>query len=78
MASEEPIELKITNETIPSAQIGSMTSEAAPAQEVAGRAMETRLARCGSCGNVGYINYDTVNYRAYSCNRCGSVGAGKW
>ena len=75
MAAQEPLELKITNETIPSAQIGTMSAEPPPDDEVGGRGMQVRLVRCGSCGNVGYINYDTVNYRAYACSNCNRVGA---
>ena len=75
MASSEPLELKVTTETIPEDKIGRMTSEHPSEGEVAGRAVEIRMARCGSCGNTGYIYYDTVNYRAYQCNRCGGLGS---
>ncbi len=73
MSNQEPIELKIATETIPSAQVGRMTSEPPSDVEVGGRGMQIRMARCGNCGNVGYIYYDTANYRAYECNRCSRV-----
>ena len=73
MPDHEPIELKITNETIPSGQIGRMTSEPPGDEEAGGRGMVLRIARCGNCGNTGYIYYDPVNYRAYECNRCSRI-----
>ena len=73
MSRQEPIELKITYETIPSGQVGRMTSEPPDDMEVGGRRMEVRMARCGNCGNTGYIYHDPVNYRAYECNRCSRV-----
>jgi hypothetical protein len=73
MPDQELIELKVTNETIPSGQIGRMTSEPPADDEVGGREVVLRMARCGNCGNTGYIYYDTVNYRAYECNRCSRV-----
>ena len=73
MADQDVIEGKKTTDQIPEDKITKMTAEKPQEDEVGGRAMQLRLARCGSCGNTGYIYYDTVNYRAYQCNRCGSV-----
>ena len=73
MADQNVIEGKQTTEQIPEDKITKMQSEAPQEGEVGGRAIVVRMARCGSCGNTGYIYYDTVNYRAYQCNRCGGV-----
>ena len=73
MASQEPLELRLTTETIPRDKIGTMISDPPREAEAGGRAIEIRMARCGNCGNTGYIYYDTVNYRAYECNRCSRV-----
>ena len=64
---------KETTEEIPKDKIGQMSAQPPSEGEVGGRAIEVRMARCGRCGNTGYIYYDTVNYRAYQCNNCGSV-----
>jgi ribosomal protein S27E len=73
MADQDVIEGTKTTDQIPEDKITKMTADKPQEDEVGGRAMQLRLARCGSCGNTGYIYYDTVNYRAYQCNRCGSV-----
>ena len=73
MAEQEAMVGKKTDEDIPQEKIGEMTKEAPQGDEVGGRAIVTRLARCGNCGAVGYINYDTVNYRAYRCNSCYAI-----
>ncbi len=73
MADQDVIEGKQTTEEIPQDKVTKMTADKPEESEVGGRAMQLRLARCGSCGNTGYIYYDTVNFRAYQCNRCGSV-----
>lgn len=70
MSREDVIILKPTTQEFPDEQIGRMTSEPMQNQEVSGREMVVRIARCGQCGATGYINYDTVNYRAYKCNNC--------
>ncbi len=73
MANQEPMVLQNTTEEIPQDKIGQMTPEKSDEGEVGGRAIVQRMARCGACGATGWIWYDTVNYRAYQCNSCGSV-----
>ena len=73
MASEEPLELRVTSETIPEEKIGKMTSEPPDIAEVGGRDMEMRLVRCGSCEKIGYVHYYRGRYRGYFCNYCGAI-----
>lgn len=72
MAEQEAMVGNKTTEDVPKDKIGEMTAQP-PSDEVGGRAMVVRYARCGACGATGYINYDTVNYRAYQCNNCRSI-----
>ena len=73
MPAEEPMVGKKTTEDIPKDKIGKMTKEKPSEGEAGGRAIVLRMARCGNCGATGWIYYDTINYRAYQCNSCGSL-----
>jgi hypothetical protein len=41
--------------------------------EVGGRAIVHYAMRCYKCESITWINYDTENYKAYSCSHCGAV-----
>ena len=73
MADQEAMVGTKTDENIPQDKVGELTKEAQQGDEVGGRAIVTRLARCSNCGLVGYINYDTINYRAYRCSNCSAI-----
>lgn len=78
MSQEDPIILQPTTDIFPEEQVGKMTSEPPQDQEVSGREIVVRYAKCGNCGTTSYINYDTVNYRVYQCNNCSTVARPAW
>lgn len=54
----------------PKDKIGQITASPPGSNEVEGRAILTKRARCAHCGAIGYINFDTLNHRAYQCCTC--------